>query len=530
MQAHACNLKHGHCKCVYCVTSRNLEGKNDSTPTSLGHRSTQDVLASIEHHWKILPPDVKPFLLQRPRSFVDFANFWSQPNRIENAKGDCALSISGSCWFLALNYMFLDRLVEAQTLMLQGSFMQECLRRRIEDIALIWNGTSILHFPLYEETCLATQTKQSMQSHLNRQLPPDYIRRMSFAYQVSGKNRSHSIVGDYINFISNEWNGASSPSAASARHQEKGTNNASIEVVLRNSDTNEERTVTIEMSATLKSIFNNYADQQGVSLRSLRFTHAGKILFLSFAANKTAEQLGINNNDTIHISSTSSTTPQVTSSSVRSQKKIGLKRYSSNANKKSKGKSSRKRTTATVHVATTAIVSYEEDKIEHSKQLSRVFEEAQPLLKSIRQELNSLNIERTLPKKRSSKKKSKAAVAPILNSSTIGIEGKAGKSHFAVQVGESCNLYKTTKRPAMSPKQQQPIIADLHGLTKEEALCKLDSSLPQWIDIAMKGSYPFVIPVNIVCGCGSQVLSEVVENWVRQNASVANAPKRLHVA
>jgi len=181
--------------------------------------------------------------------------------------------------------------------------------------------------------------------------------------------------------------------------------------------------------------------------------------------------------------------------------------------------------------ALTSTNNYEKDKIQHSKQLSHVLDEAQPLLKSIRQRLNSLNIERTLPKqKRSSQKKSKATVAPIWNPSTTGIGGKAGKSHVVVQVGESCNLYKTMKRPAHSLQQQKPIVTDLHGLTKEEALSTLNSSLPQWTDIAMKGSYPFVIPVKIVCGGGSQVLSEAVENWVRQTGNVCNAPKNLYYA
>eukprot|EP00985_Skeletonema_marinoi_P002238 scaffold905_cov135-Skeletonema_marinoi.AAC.1 len=35
----------------------------------------------------------------------------------------------------------------------------------------------------------------------------------------------------------------------------------------------------------------------------------------------------------------------------------------------------------------------------------------------------------------------------------------------------------------------------------------------------MRGDYPFVIPVTIICGAGGQVLSEseVVEQWIRDN-------------
>jgi hypothetical protein len=52
---------------------------------------------------------------------------------------------------------------------------------------------------------------------------------------------------------------------------------------------------------------------------------------------------------------------------------------------------------------------------------------------------------------------------------------------------------------------------DLYGCTREEAIARLTESLKKWVDTAMKGSYPFVITAVIVCGCGSQVLSETVK-------------------
>merc|ERR1712029_988410 len=92
---------------------------------------------------------------------------------------------------------------------------------------------------------------------------------------------------------------------------------------------------------------------------------------------------------------------------------------------------------------------------------------------------------------------------------------KAGKSHYVVNVGEVQNLYKTKKPSAVAPSQRaesaDPLPAlDLHGCTKAEALAKLDKSLEAWVDAAMSGSYPFVRRVVIVCGCGSQMLSDVV--------------------
>ena len=38
----------------------------------------------------------------------------------------------------------------------------------------------------------------------------------------------------------------------------------------------------------------------------------------------------------------------------------------------------------------------------------------------------------------------------------------------------------------------------------------LNSALLGLVDTAMTGSRPWVISVNIVCGCGNQILSEVV--------------------
>jgi len=107
--------------------------------------------------------------------------------------------------------------------------------------------------------------------------------------------------------------------------------------------------------------------------------------------------------------------------------------------------------------------------------------------------------------------------------------GKAGKTQFIIQVGEVSNLYKTTKPSSASRgRRQDDIMIDLHGLTADEAVYRLDKHLPTWIETAMKGTYPFVIPVKIVCGGGSQILAEVVENWIKQNDNVANAPRNMY--
>jgi len=169
----------------------------------------------------------------------------------------------------------------------------------------------------------------------------------------------------------------------------------------------------------------------------------------------------------------------------------------------------------------------EELRIEHSKALTKLHEEMQSQLKIIRQRLNNLCIERSQPKiKSASRNYVPLPQSTVNNPPTDGLGGKAGKSRFIIQVGEVGNLYKTSKR-RVPAAISRAIIVDLHGYTKTEALETLDDKLPQWNDMAMSGSYPFVMPVEIICGGGNQILSEVVKQWIKWNDKVSNAPKNL---
>ena len=198
-------------------------------------------------------------------------------------------------------------------------------------------------------------------------------------------------------------------------------------------------------------------------------------------------------------------------------------------NKKSKKKNgSKKKKKTTPRTASTTTLTEEQlmekYKEEHSKAMNPIFEELAPELKMIRNLLNNLILEKAAPKVRRSKKSKKETKYPtpagltLLPGDTHG--GKAGKTVYPVLVGDESNLYKTGKSLSRAS-----IILDLHGCTQDEALAKLDKSLPIWHDIAMKGEYPWVVPVNIVCGGGAQILSEVVQNWIRTTRQVANRPK-----
>ena len=154
--------------------------------------------------------------------------------------------------------------------------------------------------------------------------------------------------------------------------------------------------------------------------------------------------------------------------------------------------------------------------------MTPVFEELGPLLKGIRNQLNNLTLQKSPPKVKQRKNKvsgEASQVEPIMFPDECNA-GKAGKTMYTVLVGEDTNLYKTSK-----PSTKALITIDLHGCSKDEAVNKFDSMLPGWIDDAMKGESPWVIPINIICGGGSQILSEAVKNWIGANRQVANRPK-----
>lgn len=286
-----------------------------------------------------------------------------------------------------------------------------------------------------------------------------------------------------------------------------------------------EVSITITKSTQLKIPFNQYAEGRRLSLRSFRFVYDGSTLFVSSVGKQTPIDLGMENGDVITVINLEADKEEVEEKKAVVSKTVKQKKSSSK--KRTKGKQKKKKRAPQPLVIQQTEV---ELKVEHSKKLGRVHEEAESQFKLIRQRLNNLVLERSKPKSKK-KKNNKAPLQPIsqvvnTTPSSIGLGGKAGKTHYTIQVGEVSNLYKTSKRRRRShspPTNQLKI--DLHGLTRQESLKSLDDSLPIWQERAMSGSYPFVVPVEIVCGGGSQVLSEVVEQWIRNNDQVANAPK-----
>lgn len=488
---------------------------------------------SINYHWKLISVQVKDFLLLNPRqlNLARLIEFWSaNPDRREHAnQSKVAKSISGSSWFLAMNYLFLNHIDAARACLLNGAFLQQCVSTPLDDIIELCHGGTIPldddvvgeKLPYYRTGFLSAPTKEMMEGYLHRALPPEYRRRMSFASQTAGNpNGASTWVSDYVNLIGFDWKSSSSCGVATPKRVVKGADDTTIDIIMHHTGNEQESRVSIGVSTTLKELFSNYSEDQGVSLRELRFTFAGKTLFLSSASNKTPAQLRMKHNDTILV------TPTLTTSQEEAHRSSPVKpeKLSSRGSKKKRSKS--KRTKSTLAIG--ADRHQQHHKVLHSQALTRLFEEAEPRFKEIRQRLNVMNLERTLPKQ---KKKlfPPTMHKPAYNPSMEGLAGKAGKTIYVIQVGEVENLYKSSKK-SLQRAANRPQTIDLHGCSKVEALSKLEESLPQWQETAMMGAYPFLQSIVIVCGGGNQVLSETVEHWIKQQKQngVANAPKAVY--
>jgi len=198
-----------------------------------------------------------------------------------------------------------------------------------------------------------------------------------------------------------------------------------------------------------------------------------------------------------------------------------------NNNKKKKGKvakSKNKRRTDIVIPQTEA-----ELRKQHSMLLSRVLDQMErEKLRQIRMALNNLSLKKTSAKEREPSKKKAELPEPVFNPPSEGLEGKAGRVVFPVVVGNTDHLYKSSKKSKNTLKYQTVRSFDLHGCTAGEAIKKLNHEMPAWTDEAMKEE-TYTIPVDIICGGGHQILSEVVEQWIRKHKSVANRAKGLYV-
>ena len=250
------------------------------------------------------------------------------------------------------------------------------------------------------------------------------------------------------------------------------------------------------------------------------------MLFLSSFGKKTFKDLNMTTQDEILVMNIQEILSEVAPESPKSVAKKSPK-----SKRSCKNKTQKKKNNKSTKSSPKLYMTEEKAKENHSIALSRIFEEAEPVFAAIRQKLNSLVLERKSPKSRRSSSDRKRETSPtsaVFNPDTFGLGGKAGKTSYTVNVGQVENLYISSKRNSVYSKScsiRKSI--DLHGCTKDQAIERLDSALVDWVDTAMKGEHPWVIPVDIICGGGSQILAETVERWIKENKKVANAPKSL---
>ena len=472
--------------------------------------------------------------------------FWTQPDQIHYAQ--MAVSV-GTCHLLAHEYYHLQAYTNAAILALNGAFLQTCSvsgvpalfgyhllfdysrfswyyfacvpkhQNKSIDELKTWPAEKITrdnlpHFHLAKENL--SKSPEHLSRYLSRVLPLRYQNTLQLeghASQVPGMG--------YVDLISDDWNKTSHGS--SGKNQRPDVDGAEIKIILYNQDNGKKLEKIIKLSTSLKSLFNTYADESGESLRALRFSYNGSTLFLSSLGQKTAQDLGMQDSDVISIFNNSSAKTEEPDSQQKKQSKKKNKPAEKKA-RKAKGKP--KAQSQPIAIPQTE----KELKVAHSLLLSKVFEEAEPKLKMIRQMLNELALDRQGPKDRStsSKKKQEMGNQLVFNPNSAGLGGKAGKTSYTVNVGQVENLYISSKRKSIhsrSSLSSQSSIIDLHGCSRDEAIERLDSSLIDWVDTAMKGEYPWVIPATIVCGGGNQILSETVETWIKGKKNVANAPR-----
>ena len=252
-------------------------------------------------------------------------------------------------------------------------------------------------------------------------------------------------------------------------------------------------------------------------------TDTGTMFYLVNSREKTLRELGIRADTWI-------LPLNVVDPPLNQRSNEGVKPKEPKARKRNGWRSKDRRKSTQVKAPQKKGPSLEAMKELHSKAMEPLLNELRPRLKRIKQRIDALNLKKDRPKERRSAVRGKGKEnAPNLERNLIPIKdsvgGKAGRTAYPVLVGEVTDLFKTAQlRPR---KALHRVTLDLHGCSRYKALGLLRKSLAEWIEAAMKGEYPFVVAVDIICGGGNQVLSEVVAQFIRNSPQIANRPKSV---
>ena len=414
---------------------------------------------------------------------------------------------------LALEYFNIGAYSNANVMALCGAFFMQCQSAdtpidRMKTMR-IKDDTNPVELPHFLRGMRASRDQQSTSAYLQSVLPMKYTKMIGIT-----KHTKNSPGMQYCDLVGMDWNNGDKPK----RKQATSDDHTEITIIFRrDDDSSRNEVMVVKRSDVMKNVVGKFADTTGVSLRNLRFSYRQSTLFLSSVGKKSIDQIGLQDNDVIEVTSLASNEPAPAACAPSQSKKkaVGKKK----TQRKNNGKRSKKQARPK-YVAN----SSEQDKLAHSLKLTKVIEEMEPRLKMIRQQLNSSMLKRQSSKVKQLRPRSKSpdSVAVESNPASDGLGGKAGKTSYQINIGISDNLYFTSKNQS---RRRPSATIDLHGFTKSEATDKLDEVLPSLVDEAVRGSYPFVISANIVCGGGNQELSETVAAWIKRTKCVANAPK-----
>lgn len=305
---------------------------------------------------------------------------------------------------------------------------------------------------------------------------------------------------------------------------ERLSSESKICVTLRDKSNGRNLKITVNPNVRLKTLMALYASKLEIPEQIYRISFNCDIIFLSSAGDTLLNELGIKDNDALLLqviqAPSVSPTPKKEQAPMQTkpQKKKGGKKQARSNKKKSKKTNVKSSKSSNPD----PVITEEDYKKEHSKKLSFVFDEVRNTLRQIRKELNDAALQKSAPKvkKSSTPKKKQTTEEPAVFLPAAVETGKAGKTMLPILVGEPSSLYKP-----FNPLKIQTETIDLHGCTQDEAIAKLDKSLPIWVYAAMRGEYPFLIGVDVITGAGGQVLAECVEDWIRSAQQVANRPK-----
>jgi len=476
------------------------------------------VQQSIEYFWDTLKnPAAKKFLLESSDvGLTSLIDFFSRSDQFGFAEMPVNISTAR---YLALEYYNIGAYSNAKTMTICGAFFKQCqsvgtpigVMKTMAPLH-IKDETNPVELPHFFQGLKASRDQSAMSAYLQSVLPMKYTKMLGVT-----KHDKHTPSIEYCDIVGRDWNNGN---ARPKRRQAASDDDTEITVVFRGDDgSSKDEVMVAKRSDVMRNIFNQFAETSGASLRSKRFSYQGSMLFLSSVGNKSLDQMGLQDNDVIEVTSLVSVREPAPAACAPSpsKKKAGGKKKSQ---RKNNGERSKRQTAEPKYVAN----SSEQDKLAHSLKLTRVIEEMEPRLKLIRQQLNCSMLKRQSSKIKKLRPRSKSpdSVAFVPNPASDGLGGKAGKTSYQINVGVNDNLYSTSKNQG---RRRSSATIDLHGFTKSEATDKLDEVLPSLVDEAARGSYPFVISANIVCGGGSQELSETVATWIKKTKCVANAPK-----